>query len=150
MSKYMSVLVCERVCTCVCICMWEYIYCLFRRWWWSAAENELSWNTALLTAETTNARVARFLTIPTGEEYSGVIHCGAFVFLFVLYSALDSILFIALCSHENSSSPLHWILGNHIPVCNTDRKFYHGRFTLVLEVKLGSSSITCALTEFPI
>ena len=73
-------------------------------------------------AETTSGRLARFLTRPTVVEYSGVIHCGAFPSLSILYSALDSILFIALCSHENSSSPPHSTLGNHIPVCYIDRK----------------------------
>ena len=122
------------------------MYGLFR-WRRSAAESDLSWNTAPLMAETTNARLAQFLTMLTVVEY-----CGGFASLSSLYGTLDSILFIVVCSHKNSSSPPHsiLILGNHIPVRNIDRKFHHGRFTLVLEVKLGLSNITCALCQFPI
>ena len=109
----------------------------------SAAENEISWNTAPLMAET-NAWSARFLTMPTVVEYCGVIHCAS---LSSLYDTLDSILFIVLCSHENSSSPSHSTLDNHIPDHNIDRKFHHGRFTLVLEMKLGSYNVSCALSS---
>ena len=63
---------------------------------------------------------------------------------------MDSVLFTALCSYENCSSPPRSILGNHIPVRNTDRKSHHGRFTLALEAKLGSSNVTCALRQFPV
>ena len=90
---------------------------------WSAADNELSWITAPFMNETTNAQSARFLTVPTVVEYCGAIHCGAIASLSILYGALDSILFIALCSFENCSSPSYSILGNHIPVGNIDRKF---------------------------
>ena len=124
------------------------VYGLFRRWRQSAAENELSWNTAPLMAETTNARSVRFLTMPIVGECCAVIHCGAFASLSILYGALDSILFTALCSYENSSSPPHSILDNHIPVSNTDRKLHHGRITLVLEAKLESSNVTNALRQF--
>ena len=126
------------------------IYCLFRRWRRSAAENGLCWNIVPLMVEKNISRSARFLTMPTVVEYFGIIHCGAFASLSVIYGALDSILFIALCSHENSSSPPHSILGNHIPVCDNDRKLYHGRLTLVLEAKLGSSNVICALRQLPI
>ena len=101
-------------------------------------------------AGTTDARAARYLTIPTAVEYCGVLHCGAFASMSILYGALDSILFIAVCSFENISSPPHSILDNHIPVRNIDRKFHPGRFKLVLEAKLGSSNVTCALRQFPI
>ena len=87
-----------------------------------AVENELSWNTAPLMAETTNVRSALFLTMPTVVEYCGIIHCGAFASLSIPYGAQDFILFISLCSYENNSSPPHWIPGNHIPVCNIDKK----------------------------
>ena len=113
-----------------------YTYGLFRWWQWSAVENELTWNTAPLMAETTNAQSALFLTMPTAVEYCGVIHCRAFASLSILYSALDSILFIVLWSYEISSSPPHSILGIQIPVHNIDRKFNHGHFTLVLEPTL--------------
>ena len=96
-------------------------------------------------AEATNARSARFLTMPTVVECCGVRHCGEIVFLSILYGELDSILCISLCSYENSNSPPRLIVGNHTPDRNIDRKFHHGRFTLVLEAKLGSSNITCAL-----
>ena len=66
----------------------------------SAGENALYWNTAPHIIETTNARSALFLTIPAVVEYCGVIHCRAFPSLSILYVALDSILFTALCSHE--------------------------------------------------
>ena len=101
-----------------------------------------------LMSETTNARSARFLTMPSVVEYCGVIHCRAFASLSILYGTLDSILFIALCSNENSSSPPHLIMGNHIPVCHIDRKLYHGRFTLVFDAKLGSSNFTCSPRQF--
>ena len=113
-----------------------------------AAESELSSNTVPLMSETTNARSARFLTMSTVVEYCGVIHCGALASLSILYGSLDSILFIALCSNENSSSPPHSIMGNHNPVCNIDRKLYHGCFTLVLDAKLGSSNFTCSPRQF--
>ena len=122
-------------------------------------------------AETTNARSARFLAMPTVVGYCGVSHplrgicvfvyslrwhlclclfsTVAFVSLSILYGALDSVHFIAFCFHENSSSPPNSILGNHIPVCNIDRKFHHGHFTLVLGAKLGSSNVTCALSTIP-
>ena len=112
-------------------------------------ENESSWNTPALMAETTNVRLVRILTMPTVVEYCGVNHCGAFASLSSLYSALDAVLFIALCSNENSSSPPHLILGNHIPVRNIDGNFCQGHFTLVLEGKLGSSNMTCALRQLP-
>ena len=76
-------------------------------------------------------------------------HYGAFTSLSSLYGMLDTILFIALCSCENSCSPPLLILGNHIPVLNIDRKFLHGHFTLVLEAKLGSSNIMCSHWQFP-
>ena len=47
---------------------------------------------SLLMAETTNARFARFLTMPTVVECCVVIHCGAFVSLSVLYGVLDSVI----------------------------------------------------------
>ena len=93
-----------------------------------------------------NNQLAWFLKMPAVVEYCGVIHCGAFVSLTVIYGALDSIPFIALCSYENSSSPPHSILGNNIPVHNIDGKFDHMHFTLVLEATLRLSNVTCALT----
>ena len=96
-------------------------------------KNEFSWITEPLMAETTSARSSQFLTMPTIAQHRGVIQCGACSSLSSLYGALHSNLFIALCSHENSSSPHHAILGNHIPVRNIDRTFQHGRVTLVLE-----------------
>ena len=111
----------------------------------SAAQNELSWNTAPLMAETTTARSAQYLTMPTVVDYCGVMHCGTFASLSSLYSAMNSMFLIALCCHDNSSSPPHSILGNHIPVRHIDRNFHHGRFTLVLEAKLGWSNVACAL-----
>ena len=63
---------------------------LFRPWRRSAAESELSRNTAPLMAETTNARSAGFLTMPTAVEYCGIIHCGAFASLSILLGACDS------------------------------------------------------------
>ena len=66
-------------------------YGLFSRWQQSAVENELSWNTMSLMAETSNTQLARFLTVPAVVEYCGVIHRGAFASLSSLYSALDSI-----------------------------------------------------------
>ena len=112
--------------------------------------NGLSLNTAPLMAETTNGRWALFLTMPSVVDYCGVIHCRAFASLSVLYGTLDSILFIVLFSHENSSSPPHSILGSYIPVRNINRKFHYGRFTLVLEAKLEPSNVTCARRQFPI
>ena len=79
--------------------------------------------------------------MPTVVEYCGVIHCGTFASLSILYGALDSVLFIALCSHENSSSPSHSIPGSHIPVCNIDRKFHHGRVHWSLNGSLGRSAL---------
>ena len=114
------------------IYIYTYIWGLFRWQRRSAAENELSWNTAPIMAKTNNARPAWFLTMPTVAEYCGIIHWGAVASLSVLYDTLDYILFIDLCSHEN-------ILLNtcsHVPVCIVDRKLYNGRLTLVLETKL--------------
>ena len=102
-----------------------------------------------LMAETTKAQSGWFLTRPSVAEHCGVIHCGTFASLSILYSALDSILFTALCSHENSSSPPHSILGNHIPVCNIDRELHHGCFILALEAKRELSKVTSALRQFP-
>ena len=94
-------------------------------------------------AGTTNARSARFL--PTSSSILWSQPLWAFASLSVLYGTLDSILSIACCPYENSSSPPHSILGNHIPARNIDRKFHHGLLTLVLEARLGSSNVTCAL-----
>ena len=95
-----------------------------------------------LMAETTNNYVIGTVSgMPTVVEYCGVIHCGTFASLSILYGALDSVLFIALCSHENSSSPSHSIPGNHIPVCNIDRKFHHGRLQWSLKGSLGCPAL---------
>ena len=80
-------------------------------------------------------------------DSSEIVVWGAFACLSLLYGALDTILFIVLCSHENNSSPPHSTLGTPIQVRNLDRKVNHGRFILVLEAKLGSSKVTRALSS---
>ena len=69
------------------------LYCQCR---WLAVENEWSWNTAPLMTNTTNARLAWFLTISRVVEYCG----GAFASLSSLYCAeLNSLGFLFLAYH---------------------------------------------------